>query len=91
MKSAIDAFEFHEAVNHIWSRIQRVDQKITEEEPFKVVKKDLAMGKIMIQFYVQELRKIAVLLEPFMPETAKIIQEAIKTNKKPDNLFKRLD
>jgi len=89
--SAIDVFEFHEALNHIFSRVQRVDRKITEEEPFKVVKTDLEAAKIMIQFYVQELYHIAISLEPFMPETSEIILKAVKENKKPENLFARLE
>ena len=91
IEDAMEKFEINEALNYIWSRIQRVDQKITEEEPFKVVKTDTVMGKGMIQEYVHELRLVAINLEPFMPETSKTILEAIQANKKPENLFKRLD
>jgi len=89
LANALASFEFNEALNYIWSRIQRVDQKVTEDEPFKVIKSDPAVGKAMIQELVNEVRSISVLLEPFMPETAKKIQEAIKENKKPENLFPR--
>lgn len=88
---AMNDFAFHEALGYIWSRIQKVDQTITEEEPFKVVKTDLAAGKAMIQKYVSELNLIAIMLEPYMPETARIIKEAILSNKKPENLFLRLE
>lgn len=88
---AMDRFEINEALNYIWSRIQRVDQKITEEEPFKVIKTDVVVGKAMIQEYVNELRLIAVALNPFMPKTSATILEAITANKKPENLFSRLD
>lgn len=89
--TAMDSFEFHEAINFIWSHVQRIDQKITEEEPFKVVKTDRAKGLIMIQHYVAELMLVAKALVPFMPNTAAIVQEAVLANKKPENLFKRLD
>lgn len=91
IKSAMENFEFHEILGYIWSRIQRVDQKITEEEPFKVVKTDRVTGKAMIQHYVSELSLISVMLELFMPETAEKIKQAVKENKKPENLFKRLE
>lgn len=88
---AMHGFAFHEALGYIWSRIQQVDHKITEEEPFKVVKTDLAAGKAMIQHYVSELNLIAIMLEPYMPQTARIIKEAVLSNKKPENLFVRLE
>ncbi len=90
IKTAMESFEFHEAINYIWSRIQRLDQKITEEEPFKVIKTNVVLGKQIIQDLVGELYLIATFLESFMPDTSSIILKAIKENKKPDNLFSRL-
>lgn len=91
IKQALDTFTFHEALNYIWSRIQRTDEKITTEEPFKVIKEDEIKGKTMIQELVNEVRLIAVALKPFMPETVDKILTAIKENKKPENLFPRLE
>lgn len=87
--AALDRFEFHEATNHVWSRIKRLDQKITEDEPYRVVKRDPVMGKVMIQELVQGLYDLARSLEPFMPDTSQKILEAIKENKKPQTLFER--
>jgi methionyl-tRNA synthetase len=90
IKSAMESFEFHESLNYIWSRLQRIDQKITEEEPFKVIKTDPVLGKAMIQSYVQELNIVSELLIPIMPNTAQVIGKAVRENKKPENLFPRL-
>ena len=90
ISDAVSRFEFHEAMNFIWSHIQRLDQKITEDEPFKVIKFDLVLGKGMIQQLVLGLLEIAHSIEPFMPETSEKILTAIKENKKPENLFPRL-
>jgi len=89
ISAAIERYEFGEALNHVWSRIQRVDQKITEEEPFKVINVDSALGKAMIQFYVNELFCTSRWIEPFMPETSEKIATAIKDNRKPETLFPR--
>ena len=83
-------FEFNEAMNYIWSKIQRLDRKITEKEPYKLVKSNPVMGKIEIQFLVNEIREIAKALKPFMPDTSKKILDAIQENRKPENLFPRL-
>lgn len=91
ISNAVDTYEFNEALNSIWSKIQRLDQKITEEEPFKVIKSDPVIGKAIIQELVQGLHEVAILLQPFMPETSEKIQKAVKENKKPDSLFTRIE
>lgn len=87
---ALDAYELQSAMDYIWSRIQSLDQQITETEPFKVVKIDLEKGKELIAAQATELYLIARLLNPFLPHTNEIINHAILENKKPENLFPRL-
>jgi len=88
---ALDKFEVYRAVEYVWGRIQALNQKITETEPYKVVKIDVEKGKEIITALVQELAAIDLLLEPLLPETSKKIIEAIMANKKPENLFPRKD
>jgi len=86
----LEQFGFQASMDRIWSRIQRLDQVITETEPFKVIKSDVAQGKQLIAEQRTELLAIADALQAYMPETSERIQNAILTNKKPDNLFPRL-
>lgn len=86
---AMEKFEVNRAMDYIWSRIGALDQRITRDEPFKVVKTDPEKGKVMIEEMVKELAATDLLLEPFMPDTSKKIIEAIMANKKPENLFPR--
>jgi len=88
---ALEKFEIHRAAEYVWGRIQALNQKITETEPFKVVKVDAEKGKKIIEELVHELAAIDLLLEPLMPQTSKKIIEAIMANKKPENLFPRKD
>lgn len=87
--SALEAYEMNKAVDFIWERIQALDQRINQTEPFKVVKTDQEKGKLLIQDMVRELAAIDQMLEPIMPATSKSIIEAIMANKKPENLFPR--
>jgi len=87
---ALDAFDFNKAVDIVWAWIGEVDEQITNEEPFKVVKVDKQKAQEMIVKYVKQLSKVAKHLEPIMPSTAEIIQKAISKNKKPENLFERV-
>ncbi len=85
-----DSFEFNEAMNVIWQKIQTIDRHINEQEPYKVVKTNPAQGKALIQNFVRNVFEVGTLLEPFMPDTSKGILVAIQANKKPGNLFPRL-
>jgi len=87
----INAFEFNRAMDFIWARIQALDERITLEEPFKVVKEDVEKGRAMIAELVTELYQIGRFLNPFMPATNEIIKKTILENKKPENLFPRLE
>ncbi|HQU07514.1 MAG: methionine--tRNA ligase [Parcubacteria group bacterium 21-54-25] len=87
---AFSAYRFNDAVDYVWSRIQKLDEKITEEEPFKVVKIEREKGKAIIADCALELYRIGGLLNPLMPETSETIKTAVRTNKKPENLFPRL-
>ena len=89
-EDALDAFEFNKALDLIWEHIARIDERITMEQPFKVVKENPAEGKLKIGVVVTELYWIAKMLKPFMPGTSEIIKTAILANKKPENLFPRL-
>lgn len=87
--AAVGTFKLNEAVEYVAARIQALDQKINQTEPFKLVKTDAAKGKKLIEELVRELAAIDLMLEPIMPETSKKIIEAIMANKKPENLFPR--
>ena len=89
-KEKMENFKFNEAMDFIWQKISALDQKITDTEPFKVVKTDKEKGREIIKSLVQGLYEIGTDLKPFMPASAEIILNAIKENKKPENLFTRL-
>jgi len=87
----LNAFEFNRAMDYVWGRIQALDERITRDEPFKLVKVDPEKGKALIGEMVVELYQIVRLLNPFMPATNEIVKKTILENKKPDNLFPRLE
>jgi methionyl-tRNA synthetase len=88
-RDAIEAFEFNRALNIVWGFIGILDKEIQEEKPFELIKKDKEKAQEFITHSVKSLEGISRSLIPFMPETAKKMQEAIKANRKPENLFPR--
>jgi methionyl-tRNA synthetase len=88
---AIEKFEVNHALDYCFALVTALDEKITTEQPFKVVKSDPEKGRELIKELTQELYVIARMLNPFMPQTSQKIKEAIVANKKPDTLFPRKD
>ncbi len=90
--TALNEYRFDYELGRIWSIISDVDNQIQEEKPFLVIKEDKEKAKAYITNYIsQALLFIAKDLRPFMPDTAEAILQAITENKKPDNLFLRLE
>lgn len=82
-------YRIDRASDYIFRQISELDLKITEKKPFHLIKKNPSEGKQLIIELTHDLRRIARLLTPFMPETARKIKDAIEENEKPDNLFPR--
>jgi methionyl-tRNA synthetase len=89
--NAIETYRFNEAMDIIWAKIGVVDQRMTDEAPFKVVKTNPEEGKRIIAELVAELYTIGRLLEPFLPATSARILETVRANKKPDTMFPRVE
>jgi methionyl-tRNA synthetase len=87
---ALEAFEFNKALDYIWDRIGKADERMTNEEPFKLIKTEPEKAKHIIGELAVEVYWIGRLLYACMPEANVKITEAVKENKKPENLFPRL-
>jgi methionyl-tRNA synthetase len=88
---AIGNYNVQATLDTIWLGIQKLYEKITETEPFKLIKTEPEAAKTIIADLRLQLISIGYALSAFMPETAEIIIEAVKVNKKPENLFARLE
>lgn len=89
---AFNEFELKKVMEIVWQQISGLDLLIQTELPFKLIKTDINKGKKIIIDLVNQLLRVSIMLEPLLPETSKIIQELIKSNKKPENpLFLRKD
>ena len=85
----LQEFNFSRYAEFLWEDIQRLDKRITDTEPFKVVRTDPEKGIELIAHQVNALYFVAHFLSPIMPETSKVLQNTILANKKPENLFPR--
>lgn len=89
---ALSQYKFNDALAFVWKKITKVDQFINEEKPWALVKTDLDRAKSVLAHCVDQIQEIAVLLQPFMPETASIITQQFKGPKitSQPSLFPRI-
>ena len=69
-RSALDQFRFNDALAIIWEKIKSVDRLIDSEEPWHLDDKELTA---FIASIVPTIREIAMILQPFLPETSDTI------------------
>jgi methionyl-tRNA synthetase len=82
-KEAFEKYDLREAISYCMQQVKRLDTRIQETEPFKVVKVEPEKGKALITALVYDLAILARHLEPFLPKTSAQILVCIKTNTVP--------
>jgi methionyl-tRNA synthetase len=87
----VEGLELNKAMDLIWSKLSEMDLMIQETQPFKLIKTDKEAATKIVTDLVKKLFTISKMLEPFMPETAAKMQEAIMANKLAEPLFMRLE
>ncbi|NMB69997.1 methionine--tRNA ligase [candidate division WWE3 bacterium] len=63
------------ALQNIWKLLSEVDKHINENQPWAITDQDKL--KTVLTYEVDQVRKIALLIEPYIPTTAKQIQEIL--------------
>lgn len=77
-KDAIETFRFNDALSFVFEKITILDRFINEEKPWELVKQNSQKAQEVLSHCILEIRKIALLLKPFLPTTAEIIEEQFK-------------
>ena len=75
---AMEAFRFNDAIGCVWKKIGELDKFINREKPWELVKKGDSRAKGVLAHAVDQIQEIAILLEPFLPDTAKKIEEQFR-------------
>ncbi|MBP6858875.1 MAG: methionine--tRNA ligase [Candidatus Pacebacteria bacterium] len=85
-----DEFNIQKVCHDIWKDITALDTYIQNEQPFKKIKENPDAGKKDIAYLLSHLLRIAVQIQPILPETSEKVQTLIKEGKMPDQpLFAR--
>ncbi len=85
----LDNYQFELSLNAIWEQIRQADKIINEEKVWELKGEVLQKS---LQLLVSQIRQIACDLQPFLPQTALIIQKQFKGPKirSEASLFPRL-
>ena len=89
---ALEQYKFNDALSFVWAKITKLDQFINEEKPWELAKQGSVKLKSVLAHAVDQLQEIAVLLEPFLPQTAAKIEEQFRGPeiKSQSSLFPRI-
>jgi len=69
VRDAIDRLAFHEALEDIWKLIRAANAYIDHQAPWALRKTDTVRMNTVLRVLLDALRPIAILLQPFMPDT----------------------
>lgn len=72
---ALQEFKFNDALFFVWEKITKLDRFINEEKPWELAKKQDSRLKSVLAHAVDQIQEIAVLLKPFLPQTAEKIEK----------------
>src|SRR6266571_5507531 len=75
---ALEDFRFNDALSFVWQKITLLDRFINDEKPWELAKTNSQRNLSVLAHCVDQIQEIAILLAPFLPETAKLIEEQFK-------------
>ena len=89
---ALEEYKFNDAISFVGQKITKVDQFISEEKPWELLKTNPERCKSVLNHCVDQIQEIAILLAPFMPETSNKIAAQFRGPKiiSEKSLFPRL-
>lgn len=81
VEARMDALRVSDAIDEIWTLLRRSNKYIDENEPWKLAKSEETSERLGTVLYnlLESIRIAAVLISPFMPETAQRIFSQINT------------
>lgn len=85
-------FDVAYAMDVLWDKISAMDKYIQDTEPFKMIKVAPDDAKEIVATLVRQLYDVALMLEPIIPTTSRIIRDCVLEKTMPkDALFPRKD
>lgn len=89
VEKGLSEYKFNEAIQAIWVLVREADKKINEDKPWTLTGDELEKT---LEELIKRIQEIAFNLRPFLPDTAKKIEEQFKDPKikSSEPLFPRI-
>jgi methionyl-tRNA synthetase len=77
--AAIDEIDLSGALELIWQRVRRLNRYVEEQRPWELAREGAAAGRLdtVLASLHEGLRAVAVLLEPYIPTSARTLLDAL--------------
>ncbi len=82
VETALDSFKFREAIREMMNLARLGNKYLADTEPWKLIKTDAEKVKTIMNIALQITANLAILMEPFIPFSAKKLQDMINMNGK---------
>jgi methionyl-tRNA synthetase len=82
VEQALETYSFREAMAETMFLARHANRILTEKEPWKMVKEDKEKAGIVLFDCFQIIANIAIMIEPFLPNTSKKIWKSLGMNSK---------
>ncbi len=91
IEAAMKGADMQTALGIVRRDIESLDKLIQQSKPFELHKTDAEAARTVVAELVILLRECAIVLKPFLPDTAEKILTAIEKRQAPPNLFPPVD
>jgi methionyl-tRNA synthetase len=81
LREAIDQQAFHEALEIIWEVIRKANRSVDSDAPWGLRKTDPRKMEVVLYTLMEVLRHIAILLQPFMPQSCEHLLNQLGVSK----------
>jgi methionyl-tRNA synthetase len=82
VRKAMNAQQIHQALSTIWSVVAEANRYFAGEAPWALAKTDPTRQKTVLYVTVEVIRHVAILVQPFMPESASKLLDLLAVPKK---------
>lgn len=90
LAAAMARYHYAEAMDALWSELAFIDADMAERRTYALLRSHPEEGKRHLAGYLERLWLVAVWLEPFLPQTARLMREALNPPHRIAPLFPRL-
>lgn len=82
IEAALDQFKFREALAQMMELARMGNKYLADTEPWKLIKEDQTRVETILNIALQISANLAIVCEPFLPFTAKRLEEILNTEKR---------